>query len=137
MMGELLIWAFVLCGTPLLLAVLHLAWERWRDPIRYRDLADQIAMASVAPSGRDRERHSGRRRPGSRKRADRERRSSFGWRPRRPATRLVDSPKPPVRLPLGADTVARIRSKNQSVQAELNEWLSVPVSTGHYDERAK
>jgi hypothetical protein len=49
----------------------------------------------------------------------------------------VDSPKPPVRLPLGADTVARIRSKNQSVQAELNEWLSVPDSTGHYDDSAK
>ena len=47
--------------------------------------------------------------------------------------RLVDSPKPPVRLPLGSDTVARIRGKNQSVEAELAEWLELAVSTDHDD----
>jgi hypothetical protein len=46
---------------------------------------------------------------------------------------LVDSPKPPVRLPLGTDTVARIREKNKFVEAELEEWLEVAVSTDHDD----
>jgi hypothetical protein len=89
MIGEILIWVFMLCGTPLLLAVLHLEWERWSDPMRYRNLVDQIAMASVAPFGRYRERQCRRRRPPhSWKPGDRKRRLSFGWRPRRPATRL-------------------------------------------------
>jgi hypothetical protein len=56
--------------------------------------------------------------------------------PRKPAKAilaLADSPKPPVRLPLGSDTVARIRGKNQSVEAELKDWLSVALSTDHDD----
>ena len=46
---------------------------------------------------------------------------------------LVDNPKPPVRLPLGSDTVARIRAKNQFVEAELTEWLDLALSTDHDD----
>jgi len=47
--------------------------------------------------------------------------------------KLVDSPKPPVRLPLGTDTVARIREKNKFVEAELEEWLHLAVSSDHDD----
>lgn len=43
--------------------------------------------------------------------------------------KLVDSPNPPLRLPLGSDAVQRIREKNKSVEAELNEWLEVALST--------
>ena len=46
---------------------------------------------------------------------------------------LVDSPKPPVRLPLGSDTVARIKGKNQAVEAELQDWLDIALSTNHDD----
>ena len=46
---------------------------------------------------------------------------------------LADSPEPPVRLPLGTDTVARIGEKNRSVEAELQRWLAVAVSTDHDD----
>ena len=48
---------------------------------------------------------------------------------------MVDSPKPPVRLPLDSDTdtVARIRSKKQSVEPELEDWLSVALSPSHDD----
>jgi hypothetical protein len=46
---------------------------------------------------------------------------------------LADSPEPPVRLPLGTDTVARIGEKNRSVEAELERWLAVAVSTDHDD----
>jgi NAD(P)-dependent dehydrogenase (short-subunit alcohol dehydrogenase family) len=46
---------------------------------------------------------------------------------------LVDSPKPPVRLPLGSDTVARIRKKNKAVETEMSEWLSIAVSTDFDD----
>src|SRR5690606_16778087 len=46
---------------------------------------------------------------------------------------LVDSDRPPVRLPLGSDTVARIREKNQFVESELAEWLQLALSTDHND----
>jgi len=49
---------------------------------------------------------------------------------------LVDSPRPPVRLPLGSDTVARIRGKNQFVEKELADWLQLALSTDH-DDAAK
>jgi hypothetical protein len=42
---------------------------------------------------------------------------------------LADSAKPPVRLPLGADTVAKIEEKNRFVEAELAQWRSVALST--------
>lgn len=49
---------------------------------------------------------------------------------------LADAEQPPVRLPLGSDTVARIRSKNEFVETELTEWLEVALSTDHDDVRA-
>lgn len=45
--------------------------------------------------------------------------------------KLVDSPKPPVRLPLGTDTVARIEEKNRFVEAEPKEWHDVAICTDH------
>lgn len=42
---------------------------------------------------------------------------------------LVNSVNPPLRLPLGSDTVARIEQKNRSVAAELEQWRSVALST--------
>ncbi|WER48035.1 oxidoreductase [Cupriavidus sp. WKF15] len=42
---------------------------------------------------------------------------------------LADSDTPPVRLPLGSDTVARITAKNRKVEAELDAWHAVAVST--------
>ncbi|CAG2152512.1 oxidoreductase [Cupriavidus numazuensis] len=42
---------------------------------------------------------------------------------------LADSKTPPVRLPLGSDTVARITAKNRSVAEELEAWHAVAVST--------
>jgi hypothetical protein len=47
--------------------------------------------------------------------------------------KLADSSKPPVRLPLGTDTVAKIAQKNRFVEAELEQWHSVAVSTDHDD----
>lgn len=42
---------------------------------------------------------------------------------------LADAPQPPLRLALGSDTVARLRSKNASVERELGEWMHVSLST--------
>lgn len=47
--------------------------------------------------------------------------------------KLVDSDKPPLRLPLGTDTVARIAEKHRLVEAELERWLDVAKSTDHED----
>jgi hypothetical protein len=47
--------------------------------------------------------------------------------------RASGQPEAPVRLPLGGDTVARVRRKNQSVEADLKEWLGVALSTDHDD----
>lgn len=49
---------------------------------------------------------------------------------------LVDAPKPPRRLPLGADTVRRIEQKHREVEAELAEWRALSVSTGFVDALA-
>ncbi|HSI59836.1 MAG TPA: oxidoreductase [Ideonella sp.] len=46
---------------------------------------------------------------------------------------LVDSETPPVRLPLGTDTAAKLRAKNRSVEEELAKWEHVAVSTDHDD----
>jgi NAD(P)-dependent dehydrogenase (short-subunit alcohol dehydrogenase family) len=43
--------------------------------------------------------------------------------------KLVDSGNPPVRLPLGSDTVARINAKNRHVESELEAWHALAVST--------
>lgn len=42
---------------------------------------------------------------------------------------LVASAEPPLRLPLGSDTVARIEQKNAFVAGELDAWRSVALST--------
>ena len=47
--------------------------------------------------------------------------------------KLVDSDKPPLRLPLGTDTVARIAEKHRLVEAELERWLDVAKSTDNDD----
>ncbi|KFI05558.1 oxidoreductase [Massilia sp. BSC265] len=44
---------------------------------------------------------------------------------------LADAVRPPVRLPLGSDTVARLREKNRVVERELEEWMAVALSTDH------
>jgi len=50
---------------------------------------------------------------------------------------LVDSDEPPVRLPLGTDTVAKLREKNAFVESELQQWLRISVSTDHDDTRTR
>jgi NAD(P)-dependent dehydrogenase (short-subunit alcohol dehydrogenase family) len=47
--------------------------------------------------------------------------------------KLADAPQPPVRLPLGSDTVAGIREKNAFVEQELAQWFDVATSTDHDD----
>ena len=42
---------------------------------------------------------------------------------------LVNAKNPPLRLPLGSDTVERIEAKNAFVAKELAEWRSVATST--------
>ena len=42
---------------------------------------------------------------------------------------FVDAPNPPMRLPLGSDTVAAIEKKHESDRAILAEWRAVSVST--------
>ncbi|MDG3441157.1 oxidoreductase [Nitrospirillum amazonense] len=42
---------------------------------------------------------------------------------------LVNAPQPPVRLPLGSDTVAAIEKKNAFVAGELAQWRKVALST--------
>lgn len=42
---------------------------------------------------------------------------------------FVDMPNPPVRLPLGSDTVAAIEAKHASDAAILGEWRALSVST--------
>jgi NAD(P)-dependent dehydrogenase (short-subunit alcohol dehydrogenase family) len=50
---------------------------------------------------------------------------------------LADSAMPPVRLPMGSDTVAKFEEKNRFVEAELAQWRSVAVSTDHDDVARK
>jgi NAD(P)-dependent dehydrogenase (short-subunit alcohol dehydrogenase family) len=42
---------------------------------------------------------------------------------------FADAPNPPVRLPLGSDTVAAIEAKHKADAGILSEWRSVSVST--------
>jgi hypothetical protein len=42
---------------------------------------------------------------------------------------FLDAPNPPVRLPLGSDTVAVIEAKNAATSEMLNHWRAVSVST--------
>ncbi len=48
---------------------------------------------------------------------------------------LADSTTPPQRLAVGTDTVDKIREKNRFVEAELEQWMAVSVSTNHDDAR--
>jgi NAD(P)-dependent dehydrogenase (short-subunit alcohol dehydrogenase family) len=48
---------------------------------------------------------------------------------------LADSAQPPVRLPLGTDTAAKIVEKNRFVEQELNAWIEVATSTDHDDTK--
>lgn len=43
---------------------------------------------------------------------------------------LARAETPPRRLPLGADTVARIEQKHREVEAELRQWRGLALSTG-------
>jgi NAD(P)-dependent dehydrogenase (short-subunit alcohol dehydrogenase family) len=49
--------------------------------------------------------------------------------------RLVNAKNPPLRLPLGSDTVERIEAKNAFVAKELAEWRSVATSTDFTEPR--
>jgi hypothetical protein len=42
---------------------------------------------------------------------------------------FADAPNPPIRLPLGSDTVAAIEAKHQADARILSEWRSVSLST--------
>jgi len=42
---------------------------------------------------------------------------------------LANAANPPVRLPLGSDTVKRIEAKNAEVVAEMTEWKELALST--------
>lgn len=46
---------------------------------------------------------------------------------------LVNTPTPPLRLPLGSDTVARIEAKNAFVASELATWRELALSTDFND----
>lgn len=43
---------------------------------------------------------------------------------------LVNAKQPPRRLPVGADTVARIEQKHREVDAQVEQWRSLALSTG-------
>jgi NAD(P)-dependent dehydrogenase (short-subunit alcohol dehydrogenase family) len=49
---------------------------------------------------------------------------------------FVDAPHPPVRLPLGSDTVAAIEAKHASDSAILAEWRAVSLSTNFVAQTA-
>ncbi|MBV8158693.1 MAG: short-chain dehydrogenase/reductase, partial [Dyella sp.] len=42
---------------------------------------------------------------------------------------LVDAPNPPLRLPLGTDTLAAIAAKNAYVTQETDAWKALSAST--------
>ena len=50
--------------------------------------------------------------------------------------KLVNAKTPPLRLPLGSDTVERIEAKNAHVAQELAAWRQVSTSTDWNDEAA-
>jgi NAD(P)-dependent dehydrogenase (short-subunit alcohol dehydrogenase family) len=50
--------------------------------------------------------------------------------------KLGHSSKPPVRLPLGTDTIARIEAKHAFVEQELEAWREVAASTDFVAEAA-
>jgi NAD(P)-dependent dehydrogenase (short-subunit alcohol dehydrogenase family) len=44
--------------------------------------------------------------------------------------RLVNTPDPPIRLPLGEDALTAIREETQAVAEEIERWAELSVSTG-------
>ena len=48
---------------------------------------------------------------------------------------FANAPNPPVRLPLGSDTVAGIEAKHKADSLILSEWRTVSLSTDFYIER--
>lgn len=46
---------------------------------------------------------------------------------------LASAARPPLRLPLGSDTVARIEAKHRHVAAELDAWRELALSTQGFD----
>ena len=44
---------------------------------------------------------------------------------------LVAAAEPPVRLPLGSDSVSLVEGKLASVAKELDEWRELALSTDH------
>jgi hypothetical protein len=42
---------------------------------------------------------------------------------------FADAPNPPVRLPLGSDTIAAIEAKHEADSLILSEWRNVSLST--------
>ena len=51
--------------------------------------------------------------------------------------RLAGSPKPPVHLPLGTDTLKHYREKTEAFDKEIAEWHDVITSTDHDDVAAR
>jgi hypothetical protein len=49
---------------------------------------------------------------------------------------LVNAKSPPLRLPLGSDTVERIEAKNAFVARELAEWRTLATSTDFSEQAA-
>jgi len=49
---------------------------------------------------------------------------------------LANAKNPPLRLPLGSDTVERIEAKNAFVAKELAEWRTLATSTDFRDKAA-
>jgi hypothetical protein len=48
----------------------------------------------------------------------------------------VNAKNPPLRLPLGSDTVERIETKNAFVARELAEWRMLATSTDFAEQAA-
>ena len=55
---------------------------------------------------------------------------------RSPSGRLAASPKPPVHLPLGNDTLKYYREKTEAFEKEIAEWHDVITSTDNDDVAA-
>jgi hypothetical protein len=51
--------------------------------------------------------------------------------------RLAASPKPPVHLPLGNDTLKLYREKSEAFEEEIAEWHDVITGTDHDDVPAQ
>ena len=51
--------------------------------------------------------------------------------------RLAGSPKPPVHLPLGVDTLKHYREKTEAFDKEIAEWHDLITSTDHDDVAAR